>query len=167
MVAKLPSVLQEANDNFRDNSVDYRDYVKATIVSTLTLDHAMLTNTILSAIRAERAAQKRSGSAGASASSGGNQTPSKKGKTPTASSSASATPRVPPTLDWTRSPIDPRDFPAGKRPCFSWLCGKGSCANEANCRRKFKYPHEFPAEQNANKESFNKWLIDESGYSFK
>ena len=68
---------------------------------------------------------------------------------------------------WRDSPIKQSEFPANKTPCYYWLCGKGTCANNAVCSQSIARAHEFPANLDSKKDAYIDFLVNKMKYKFK
>jgi hypothetical protein len=154
--------------------VDPRQYIGHLLLGALTVDEdavkhhidrqvmALVSKGSLSAAGSGTVSgrNKRKHGANSSSSSGGGAT-----STSGAANAASSLKGQP--TAWHDTPIKTSEFPASKTPCFYWLCGKGTCANNAICSQTVTRAHEFPANLEPKKDAYIDFIVNKLKYKFK
>jgi hypothetical protein len=152
--------------------VDPRQYIGQLLLGALTVDEdavkhhidrhvmALVSKGYVSASASGNGSgrNKRKNSVNGSSSSGGTSTSGSSGSAPSNKGQLSV---------WRDSPIKLSEFPSNKTPCYYWLCGKGTCANNAVCSQSVTHAHEFPANLESKKDAYIDFIVNKLKYKFK
>jgi hypothetical protein len=149
--------------------VDPRQYIGQLLFGALTVDEDAVKHHIDRQVMAlvSKGSVSASGSGNVSTRSANKRKHGAGGATSTSGSASTASSQKGYVAAWRDSPIKASEFPANTTPCYYWLCGKGTCANNAVCSQKVIRAHEFPANLEPKKDAYIDFIVNKLKYKFK